>query len=440
MSVDTALRVYARVKGSTATFTSPDGVEQPLTAKPGEDIRHMIIQRAAAEAQHAASLVELVTSGDQGDYRLVVDARGGVTSASPHSITPKERLPELLHAVSEVEKTSQGKEVNTLAQEQVSLRQSEAPAPEPLPTEAQSRPSFIATSTAAETTRIGWRGFLASLGLSVGPSRATTERLDAKRIVSQQWAGCRTAAVVNGKGGVGKTMTTAMIAAVFARSGGGNVLACDNNDTRGTLGWRTEQGLYDTTVRDLLPAASDLLSPTAGISGIARFVHHQSIDRYDVLRSNPELLAAHQRIEQAEFDTLMQVAARYYRLVFFDSGNDESAERWLRMVDSSYQLVIPTLAVPESAESASLLLDALRMRNEHSRALADNAVVVVTQSEPSGSAAAYRIADAFRGSVRAVQAIPFDPALKSGSLRFDSLRRTTQDAWLRTAAAVASGF
>ena len=110
------------------------------------------------------------------------------------------------------------------------------------------------------------------------------------------------------------------------------------------------------------------------------------------------------------------------------------------MVDSSYQLVIPTLAVPESAESASLLLDALRMRDEHSRALADNAVVVVTQSEPSGSAAAYRIANAFRGSVRAVQAIPFDPALKSGSLRFDSLRRTTQDAWLGTAAAVASGF
>ena len=101
----------------------------------------------------------------------------------------------------------------------------------------------------------------------------------------------------------------------------------------------------------------------------------RATDRYDVLRSNPELLATDQRIAAAEFDLLMQVAARYYRLVIFDSGNDESAERWLRMVDNSYQLVIPTLATPESAESAVLLLDALRGRDERSAALADHAVV-----------------------------------------------------------------
>ena len=117
------------------------------------------------------------------------------------------------------------------------------------------------------------------------------------------------------------------------------------------------------------------------MSDIARFVHHQPVDRYDVLRSNPELLATDQRIATAEFDLLMQVAARYYRVVIFDSGNDESAERWLRMIDSSYQLVIPTLAAPESAESAALLLDALRERDERSAVLADNAVVIVTQSE-----------------------------------------------------------
>ena len=122
----------------------------------------------------------------------------------------------------------------------------------------------------------------------------------------------------------------------------------------------------------------------------------------------------------------MQVAARYYRIVIFDSGNDESAERWLRMIDSSYQLVVPTLAAPESAESAALLLDALRQRDERSRYLADNAVVVVTQAEPSGAAAASAIADGFADQVRAVERIPFDPALKSGALRLDDLRPATQ--------------
>ncbi|GAA1738778.1 AAA family ATPase [Microbacterium paludicola] len=427
MSVDTARRVYATVTGPTAIFTTLEGVDEPFSATAGEDIRQVIVQRAAAEARHAASAVELVTFGDHGEHRILVDSDGGIRRV---------KSAELVIDVRGVIEASEGKEVGTQAQEQEALGPSEAPAPEPLASPATRR-SFIEEADASALGR-GGRALLARMGL--GPSRAQAERLAAERLVSQHWAGCRSAAVVNGKGGVGKTMTTAMLAAVFARHGGGNVLAWDNNDTRGTLGWRTEQGLYDTTVRDLLPAASQLLAPTAEISGIARFVHHQRVDRYDVLRSNPELLATHQRIARTEFDTLMSVAARYYRLVFFDSGNDESAERWLRMVDSSYQLVVPTLAAPEPAESAALLLDALRERDERSRDLADSAIVVVTESEPSRPAAAESIADGFRGTVREVLRIPFDPALKSGPLRFDVLRRTTQDAWLRVAAAVASGF
>ncbi|WP_344097169.1 MinD/ParA family ATP-binding protein [Microbacterium deminutum] len=274
----------------------------------------------------------------------------------------------------------------------------------------------------------------------IAPAPAEVARAQDERSASLQWAGCRTIAVVNGKGGVGKTMTTAMIAAMFGRHGGGNVLAWDNNDTRGTLGWRTEQGLYDTTVRDLLPSANQLLEPTASVSDIARFVHHQTADRYDVLRSNPELLATDQKISQPEFDLLMQVAARYYRIVILDSGNDESADRWLRMVDSSSQLVVPTTTSPESAESAALLLDALRQRDARSRNLADNTVVVVTQAERSGSEAARAIVDGFVDQVRAVERVPFDPALKSGHLRLNNLRPATNAAWLRVAAAVARGL
>ncbi|MCK6081239.1 ParA family protein [Microbacterium sp. EYE_5] len=302
------------------------------------------------------------------------------------------------------------------------------------------RPSFIEPPAEHPAKVAGWRSFFVRLGIPVRPSRAEIERAEREKAVSRQWAGCRAIAVANGKGGVGKTMTTAVLSAVFARHGGGNVLAWDNNDTRGTLGWRTEQGDYDTTIRDLLPEAPGLLEATASVSDISRFVHHQSVDRYDVLRSNPELLAADQRITTADFDLLAQVAARYYRMVIFDSGNDESADRWLRMIDSAHQLVVPTLAAPESAESAALLLDALRSRDEHSRRLADGAVVVVGQSERSGIGAAQRIAAGFEGHVRAVEIIPFDDALKAGRIRYDALQSRTKDAWMRAAAAVAQGL
>jgi len=410
MSIDTTPRAYAAVVGTTATFTSPDGRREPITASPGDDIRHLIVQRAAAEAIRTGTPLELVTSGDRGDHRLLVTATGDISPAPP-----------------------------TDSLEGRAVTESTVSATDTLAEPAAARRSFI-DSTRPDAPSTGWRAVAARAGLHVPESASQTLKRDAVACVSRHWAGSRLLAVVNGKGGIGKTMSTAMVSAVFARYGGGNVLAWDNNDTRGTLGWRTEHGLYDTTIRDLLPAASELLDPGASVSDIAQFVHHQSADRYDVLRSNPELLAADQRIATAEFDLLTRVATHYYRLVIFDSGNDESADRWLRMIDHSHQLIIPTLPSADSAESAALLLEALQNRDEHSADLAANAVVVVTQPEPGSRRNAERIAHAFADQVRAVGVIPFDPALKSGALRFDALRPRTRDAWILVAANAAIGL
>ena len=432
MNTATRLRAYATVTGTTARFVAPGGRTEQVTAIGDEDIRTTVVRRATEEARRAAAPLELITTGDRGDHRLLVDPAG--------DLHPLEMPITTVPANTEDEPDAATRRPRTAAEPGPGpSRVPEQPAPVPARAERAERVSFIepVTVTADGYAPTGWRGFLHNLGFVSGPSTAEAGRIERERIVSRQWAGCRTIAVANGKGGVGKTMTTAMLAAVYARFGGGNVLAWDNNDTRGTLGWRTEQGLYDTTVRDLLPAADALLTSTASISDIARFVHHQSTDRYDVLRSNPELLATHQRIAQAEFDLLMQVAARYYRLVVFDSGNDESADRWLRMIDSSYQLVLPTLAAAEPAESAVLLLEALRARDEHSAALAANAVVIVTQAEPASRSQVARIANGFDGLVRAVETIPFDPALKSGPLRFGALRPATRDAWIKAAASTA---
>lgn len=161
----------------------------------------------------------------------------------------------------------------------------------------EQRQSFLNQEQREQPATEGWRGLLASMGIRIAPSEAEkAQRID-RQAVSQHWPGPRTIAIVNGKGGASKTPTTILLSAVFARYGGGGVLAYDNNQTRGTLGWRTEQGPHDATILDLLPKANDLLSTGAQSADLAHFVHHQTTDRYDVLRSKPVALADAQRVD-----------------------------------------------------------------------------------------------------------------------------------------------
>jgi len=184
-----------------------------------------------------------------------------------------------------------------------------------------------------------------------------------------------------------------------------------------------------------------LLSPSAQAADLARFVHHQTRDRFDVLRSKPMALAHEQRVEPEDVDAIHAVASKYYRLVFIDSGNDESDPMWLRMIDRTDQLVVATTTRDDHAEAGALLLEALSDRDERSARLAEQAVVVVTQADSKAPPAdVARVADGYRAIAREAVTVPFDPAMVDGLLRYGSLRPGTQRAWLAAAAAVARGL
>ena len=303
------------------------------------------------------------------------------------------------------------------------------------------RESFLTQEQAQEPATRGWRGVLSAMGIRVNPSEAEKEERADRKAVSQHWPGPRTIAIVNGKGGANKTPTTINLSAVFARFGGGGVLAWDNNQTRGTLGWRTEQGPHESTILDLLPRTNDLLATGAQSADLAHYVHHQTSDRYDVLRSKPLVLADEQRVSAADVDSIHSVASKFYRLILIDSGNDESDPLWKRMIDHADQIVVATTTKDEHAEAGALLLEGLAARDERCAQLADDAVVIVSQAEPSARREeAEKVRNGFAAIAREAVTIPFDPAMVDGVLRYDALRPTTQRAWLRAAAAVAQGL
>lgn len=297
-------------------------------------------------------------------------------------------------------------------------------------------PSFLAPPTIGPAQR-GLAGLLNKLGFSVAPSAAERAERDDVHAVSRHFPRRRTISVANQKGGANKTPTVVNLSSVFARYGGGGVAAWDNNETMGTLGWRTEQGGHESTVLDLLAAAGDLLSPGAERADLSRFVHHQPGDKYEVLRSAAD---GEHVVTADEVDLVHRVLAKYYRLIVMDSGNSAGAPNWRRMVELTDQLVIPTTTVEDKKEGARLTLTAVSRVSERGAELARNAVVIVSESEAKDTAIANAYAEDFRPYVRDVVVVPFDPALKNGVIRHDALRSNTQRAWLAAAAAVSRGL
>lgn len=419
------------VQGTSYTV---DGTNEEAT-------RARIIELAAEQAASLGRPVKMTTRGPEGTFHVIVTEDGDVSENKDAPKTQGRR--------SEQEEPEQETTAKPVIRAVDPLPEQETPASDPWVREGHATPltrrearhSFLVSETVEKPAAKGFRGMLTRAGVRVSPGEAErAERAD-EQAVSQHWPGPRTIAVVNGKGGAGKTPTTVLLSAVFARYGGAGVLAWDNNQTRGTLGWRTEQGPHEATLLELLPESNRLLGTGAQSADLAHFVHHQTRDRFDVLRSKPMALAHEQRVEPDDVDAIHAVAAKYYRLIFIDSGNDESDPMWLRMIDRADQIVVATTTRNDHAEAGALLLEALTERDERSARLAREAVAVISQADPKATRAELSaVATGYETLVRKAVQIPHDAALVDGQISYESLRPTTQRAWLAASAAVAGGL
>lgn len=469
------IEAYVHVNG-TADVTI-GGTTQAVTGDEYDvpSARAAVIAHVAATAAQLSRPVRALTHDPDGDWPLVIHPDGTVAADPDQPTRPRDTTDQ----TGETAHTNETSQTNQTIQTNDSARAGAADEPpggvmpptgaggwhvpaainpwaaasthpetetetEPATRHARhARESFLTRPAAVQPATHGWRGTLTHLGLRVGPGPAEqAERADTLA-VSRHWPGPRTIAVVNGKGGASKTPTTILLSAIFARHGGAGVLAWDNNQTRGTLGWRTEQGPHEATLLDLLPHTDELLGTGAQAADLAHYVHHQTADRYDVLRSQPLALAGEQRarVGEADVDAIHAVAAKYYRLIIMDSGNDESDPVWLRMVDHADQIVIATTTRDDHAEAGALLLEALGSRCPHCAALVEKAVVVVSQADAHAPKTDLeRIKTGYAPLAREAVTIPYDPAMVDGQLTYDALRPATRRAWLAAAAAVARGL
>lgn len=289
----------------------------------------------------------------------------------------------------------------------------------------------------------GWRGGVRRLtfgAISPGPGRAERNRRSQSASVRRTFDGPKTIVVVNPKGGAHKTTATMLLAATFGIQRGGYTLAWDNNETRGTLGWRSAHTEHQRTAVDLLNALPRLGGrATVRIGDLDGFVRTQAAEQFDVLASD-ESSASLSSVDAASFVALHQVLSRFYRVLVIDTGNNMRASNWQASVDAADQIVVVSTIREDTAQSAAWALDALRAKG-HEEAVRRAVTILSAPSPKVDKDLRTRLRGHFGALTRAVVEVPHDKALVSGGpIDYEALHPSTRDAWLRATAIVADGL
>jgi MinD-like ATPase involved in chromosome partitioning or flagellar assembly len=317
-----------------------------------------------------------------------------------------------------------------------------AAAPLPLPTLQDLLEAGPGPDVGPATT--GWQGRLRRLtggAVSPEPSARELEHRAAVAAVQRRLAGPKTVVVVNPKGGAHKTTATLLMAATFGRHRGGYTLAWDNNETRGTLGWRATPARHTNTavdlLRDLDRFTADPLS--ARVGDLDNYVRSQGSAQFGVLASDEDAHSA-ASIDAEAFGQLHRTLARFYRLMVVDTGNNMRASNFQAAIAAADQLVIVSTVRGDTAQSAAWLADALRAAG-HEQTVAQAVTVLAAPARTPDRALSDRLRAHFGQLTRAVLDVPYDPALvPGGPLPYEHLSPRSVDAWLRVTAAVADGL
>ncbi|GAB6898294.1 MinD/ParA family ATP-binding protein [Kineosporia succinea] len=313
--------------------------------------------------------------------------------------------------------------------------------PQPKPT----LPDLLATRPPAPNGPAvnGWQALVRRVSgglLSPTPSSRELEYREAVGSVQRSLRGPKTVVVVNPKGGAHKTTATLLIASTFGMHRGGYTLAWDNNETRGTLGWRANPARHTNTAVDLLrdlDRFTDVRSSRVG--DLDNYVRSQGSAQFDVLASDEDAASA-ASIDDGAFDQLHKALARFYRVLVVDTGNNMRASNWQAAVNAADQLVIVSTIREDTAASAAWLADGLRAAGQEE--LVHKAVTVLSAPAKKPEPALHdRLHDHFGNLTRVVLDVPHDPALVSGGpITYDALSPTSRTAWLRVTAAIADGL
>jgi putative peptide zinc metalloprotease protein len=434
--------VVARLTDSTHATISYGERSWPVEVETGGDLRAAVVAAVTMHVAADAGTPVVTTVYENEDVtRLTIDSRGKVERIAAAPPVP-EPEPEPVDAPAPAPAPA-------ARRPRVSLAPADAPVEGEDDDEGPTLDDLLASRPAARPgpAKFGWQGQVRRLSgglVKPTPGHAEVARRSSIASVQRSLNGPKTIVVLNPKGGAYKTTSALQIAATFGIHRGGYTLAWDNNETRGTMGWRSGKAFGHTnTAVDLLRDLDRFAVTSARVGDLDNYVRGQGSAQFDVLASDedPESMAS---IDGEAFDQMHATLSRFYRVIVVDTGNNMRASNWRAAVAAADQLVIISSMMDDTAQSAAWLLDGMRS-SAGSRRAVKNAVTVLidTATSPSASddALSARLHDHFGRLTRAVLRVPHDASLHGGGeIDFDNTSHASREAWLRVTAAIADGL
>ncbi len=289
----------------------------------------------------------------------------------------------------------------------------------------------------------GWRGRVrrASGGLIKPKMGAKELAFHADRqAIQKDFAGPRTIAFINPKGGAAKTTGVLAAGFTFGTVRGGGVVAWDNNETRGTLGIRGQRSSHRNTTRELLEDLGRFKDVyQSRIGDLGAFVRSQGDAHFDVLASDerPDVTGIIHATDFAEVHALLQ---RFYRIILIDTGNNMRAENWLAAAEAADLLVVTSTVREDTGYSGLWMLDALQDAG-YANLKHKTITVLSDPSDKVDPRLASDLVQVYEQRTRGVYRVPYDPALVSGSVvPYHRLSEATKRSWLAACAAMAQAL
>jgi MinD-like ATPase involved in chromosome partitioning or flagellar assembly len=287
----------------------------------------------------------------------------------------------------------------------------------------------------------GWRkwlyyGTFKLINTGESPDEQLLRNLNAT--VAGHLRGTYSIVVLGGKGGVGKTTTTASIGSTFAALRKDKVIAIDANPDRAS-------NLADRIDPKATNSYTDVLADRNlnGYSDIRSHVGMNESAGLDVLgnRYQPD----RQPLSAQVYTDTHAVLQRFYSVLISDSGTDVDHPVIPGLMGRADALIMVASTAPDGAKGAAELMDWAYEAGYHR--LLQRTVVVINDVRGESGKAHRKLVDSLVEkfsrwvSPQRVFVVPFDPHIASaGVIDINELQPETRRRYLEITARLASGF